>query len=388
MAPIAPLGTPAARRARARILELTHEDISGPQFLHDLSQQLRIIVPFSASFWSGSDPQTTLAVSPLRLENITDPRQCVRFWEREFLVPDFNLFRDLARAEQPVASLYHATADQPARSLRFREFKQALGFGDELRGIFRCGGSPWGLVSLWRDEGEKPFSAAEEKLLSDLSAPIAAAFRRRALLRATESPDAPDAPGLLVFDQDGVLTSYNSQAERWLLDIPTTSFEPHDWEAFGVPVPTEVRSLLARVRAVSAGLEEGAARARVQSRLGQWLVIHGFVLNHSTDAQSSTAIVIEPARTSEMAPIIAQAYDLTPREQEVTQLIARGLPTSQIAAELFVSPHTVRDHIKTVFDKVGVCSRGELVARLFAEHYSEPLRLSMLDAPHDNQGIS
>jgi hypothetical protein len=33
-------------------------------------------------------------------------------------------------------------------------------------------------------------------------------------------------------------------------------------------------------------------------------------------------------------------------------------------------PYTVRDYVKTIFEKVGVSSRGELVAKLFAEHYA------------------
>jgi hypothetical protein len=42
----------------------------------------------------------------------------------------------------------------------------------------------------------------------------------------------------------------------------------------------------------------------------------------------------------------------------------------------------VRDYIKTIFDKVGVSSRGELVAKLFAEHYA-PIHL---DREHVDSG--
>jgi DNA-binding NarL/FixJ family response regulator len=84
------------------------------------------------------------------------------------------------------------------------------------------------------------------------------------------------------------------------------------------------------------------------------------------------ALVIEPAKASDVAPLIVEAYGLTQRELEVTRAIARGLGTAQIATQLHLSPHTVRDHVKAVFEKVGVSSRGELVARMFAEHYSPP----------------
>jgi DNA-binding NarL/FixJ family response regulator len=83
-------------------------------------------------------------------------------------------------------------------------------------------------------------------------------------------------------------------------------------------------------------------------------------------------VVIEPAKPAEIAPIIIDAYDLSDREQQITRLIARGAGTGDIARELHLSPHTVRDHVKAIFGKVEVSSRGELVAKLFAEYY-EPV---------------
>jgi DNA-binding NarL/FixJ family response regulator len=67
--------------------------------------------------------------------------------------------------------------------------------------------------------------------------------------------------------------------------------------------------------------------------------------------------------------------ELSAREQQVTQLIARGVGTAGIAEALHLSVHTVRDYVKAVFEKVGVSSRGELVATVFAEHYA-PMHLA------------
>jgi DNA-binding NarL/FixJ family response regulator len=98
-------------------------------------------------------------------------------------------------------------------------------------------------------------------------------------------------------------------------------------------------------------------------------VCHASLLCDADDVLTGVAVVIEPASAAEVAPIIVQAYDLTDREQQITSLIARGAGTADIAEELCLSAHTVRDHVKAIFAKVGVNSRGELVARLFADHY-------------------
>jgi DNA-binding CsgD family transcriptional regulator len=126
------------------------------------------------------------------------------------------------------------------------------------------------------------------------------------------------------------------------------------------------------LRAAATDGGDGTARARVQTLGGRWLVCHASCLRDPDGSAGQVAVVIEPAHPSEIAPIISQTYDLSAREQQITRLIARGASTPDIAAELFLSRHTVRDHVKAIFAKVGVSSRGELVARLFAEFYEGP----------------
>ena len=108
---------------------------------------------------------------------------------------------------------------------------------------------------------------------------------------------------------------------------------------------------------------------RVRTAGGHWLRVRG----SSIGPDDQAIVTLEPASPHELAPLIADAYELTPRERVVTQLVAQGLSTSAIAERLHLSPWIVQDHLKAVFEKTGVSTRGELVALLFFEHYAPRL---------------
>ncbi len=136
---------------------------------------------------------------------------------------------------------------------------------------------------------------------------------------------------------------------------------------------TAVYAVVARAAAVAEGRERGPASVRLRAASGRWLSVHASALRNPRGGPAPIAVTIEPAKSSQIAPIIVEAYCLTAREQQITQAVARGLSNQEIAAELFLSAHTVRDHLKAVFAQVGVGSRGELVAKLFADHYGPAL---------------
>jgi DNA-binding CsgD family transcriptional regulator len=165
-----------------------------------------------------------------------------------------------------------------------------------------------------------------------------------------------------VLDPAGQAVSATSEAEAWIDELES----PYASEVGGaLPVPLEANAYASRVRAADTRPDE-VPRARLRTRTGVWLLMHASMLQ-GTD---HLALVIEPAKGGDVAPLIIEAYGLTQRELDVTRAIARGLGTSEIAAHLFLSQHTVRDHVKSVFEKTGVSSRGELVAKVFADHYS------------------
>jgi DNA-binding CsgD family transcriptional regulator len=114
------------------------------------------------------------------------------------------------------------------------------------------------------------------------------------------------------------------------------------------------------------------AFARVLSRSGQWIVLHGASL--VSDGRRRVAVIIEPAHPARITPLLMAAYGLTDREQEVTRLVLQGNSTADIANTLVVSPHTVQEHLKNIFEKTGVRSRRDLVGKVFFSHYEPRLR--------------
>lgn len=78
--------------------------------------------------------------------------------------------------------------------------------------------------------------------------------------------------------------------------------------------------------------------------------------------------VIEPALVSMLTQININQPEtpveqLTPRELEVLQLVAQGLPNKTIAARLSITDHTVKFHVNAIMTKLGVQSRTEAVVR-------------------------
>jgi two-component system, NarL family, nitrate/nitrite response regulator NarL len=100
------------------------------------------------------------------------------------------------------------------------------------------------------------------------------------------------------------------------------------------------------------------------------------LLLHDTDAESLIAalnalaqglVVIDPALSQTLFPAStiqeSTAEPLTPREMEVLQLLAEGLPNKTIARRLSVTDHTVKFHVNAIMGKLNVQSRTEAVVR-------------------------
>ena len=104
---------------------------------------------------------------------------------------------------------------------------------------------------------------------------------------------------------------------------------------------------------------------RVRLANGRWATLHGVC--NGLDLAGIVSVIISSPDVEQLSPVVAAVYGLSAREQQVVDLVLHGLATQRIARRLHLSAYTVQEHLRHVFAKVGVASRGELVASLFLE---------------------
>lgn len=86
----------------------------------------------------------------------------------------------------------------------------------------------------------------------------------------------------------------------------------------------------------------------------------------STDSQNDRACTIRVAPEEREKSEISLLDRLTPREREVAQLVIDGWTNAEIADRLFISESTVKSHVKSIYEKLGVANRATLTRRCLA----------------------
>ena len=355
-----PSTLPAAESSLDAIARLADDGLSAQELLEQAAARIERVVPTDGHFMAATDPETTLVIGTGVVRDLP-AEWCQPHWDYEFLVPDYIKYADIARSGRRVADLHEATGGRPERSPRFKHYGADTGYSSEVRLVFTVGESAWGLGQLNR-AGTR-FSDDEKAWLERASEIIARGLRLAMVSETPSSPILSRGPGVILVDGSRVVSA-TAEAVAWLSELcPELLIS----DVGDLKLPFFAHGFATRVRAAH---EDGEPqiRSRLRTESGVWLLMHGAVL----EGTGQVALIIEPAKSADVAPLIVEAYGLTGRELDVTRAIARGLGTGEIASELFLSPHTVRDHVKAVFEKVGVSSRGELVHRVFAEHYAAP----------------
>jgi DNA-binding CsgD family transcriptional regulator len=357
----------SAERVRREIIRLCHAGLDSRTLRIEIIKRLRKVIPIDVFFFTTADP-ATLLFTGVMVDEVLE-RATPQFIENEFLKDDVNKFSWLARSTTPVGSLIQATQRELEQSPRYQEILAPLALGDELRAALITSGVCWGFLCLHRGRSSPHFTAAEAAFIGRLTPHIALGLRKALLLGSTTGPPLPDEPGLLLLAEDLSVVAITPAAERWLTELREVNWSRK------LALPPAIYAVAAHLQAMERSnyaQPTQMPRVRLRSISGHWLVLHASHLS-GLSAQGQIAVIFEVARPVEIAPLIVQAYDLSKREGEIMQSVLRGLSTGEMADTFYISSHTVQDHLKAIFEKVGVHSRRELVGQLFAQQYQPHL---------------
>jgi DNA-binding CsgD family transcriptional regulator len=364
----------------AEIERLAARGLQVEEFCQQASDRLRRGLGFEGACWHTIDPETLLITSDLPgdleangvlPDDLADvARQLIV--SSEYVVDDVNTFAELARRRRPVGVLSEATRGRPERSPRYRELHLPSGNPFELRAALRLRGRTWGAVVLMRREEGRDFLPAEASLVARLSRPLAKGLRAALLVEAAGRGEEPSAPGLVVLGPHDDVELLTPPARRLFAELSRVPLPGEE------TLPAAVLSLAAITRAEAPhGHPLQTCGFAVPAR-GGWIRLHA---STPEGAPGRVAIILERARGDETAPLRLEAYGLTAREREIAALLVRGLSSTDIAARLVLSLHTVHDHVKSILEKTETRNRRELIARVFfADYWPHIERQTPLDS--------
>ena len=330
------------------------------EYFAELAARLRRTIDADAFCWHTLDPETRVLTSDAPADliesGIYTHEGAIRAGEgivaSEYLRGDVNTFAELAGRRVPVQTLSGATRGKPERSARWRELLQPDGIPFELRAAFVSRGRAWGAVHVARREESGDFAEADVRTVARINGLVAEGIRTSLRFDAARRESGP---GLVVLDAHDEIELITGAARELLDEMRSRTMVQSDEGA-----PSGVRAMAASARL-------GATTpVSVPARSGGWITLHASLPEGSS---GTVAIVIERASGPGSAALRLETYGVTARERETAALLAQGCSNAEIARAMVVSPYTVQDHIKSLFEKTGVSSRRELVARVFLDDY-------------------
>jgi DNA-binding CsgD family transcriptional regulator len=356
----------AMMRSQRRIAELVNRGLDLVTFWRECTEAITPVLPhYLTPCWFTLDPASLLVTSHFEEGLPEIPHEWLA---QEYFEDDFNKMADVARSDRGVATLHEATGGEPSNSLRYRNIMVDYGAEQEMIAALRTqSGEVWGSLGLYREPADPMFGEGDLDFVQALAPSLAEGARRALLFGEAGDPEGPEAPGLIVLADDWSVESMTPGTARWLAEFPDGAWE-------NGRLPSAVYAVAGQAKH-NAGIRDPGGQtpfARVLSVSGRWIVLHGAAL--ASDRMMRIAVIVEPAHPARITPLLMSVYQLTEREQDVSRLVLQGASTADIAESLFISVHTVQQHLKNVFDKTGVRSRRDLVAKIFFSHYEPRVR--------------
>ncbi len=354
-------------RARSDIDVMSRAGLPLDRFMDEAAAALQHVVPYVAACLATLDPATAMVSGVRKIGELKDANDSDITWAQiEYGADDITATTALLSAGRVSVGVHDLTGGDVTRSVRMADLViPRFGFRDEARVVFADRSGAWGSVSMFRGKDDPVFTADEVSFLAAV-APSFTRGVRTGLLAQSGRQDAVagGGPAVIIVDHEDRIVQFTPGA-RDHLDYLSSPGR-------GDPL-TMVHALVSAARRFARGEMDRMPRIRVRTSDGVWLVLHAAPLSGECGPAGNVVVTIEEARPQEVIDLVAAAFGLTARERDVTAMVLRGADTKAIAQAMHLSPYTVQDHLKSIFDKAGVTSRRELVARVYFDQYASRL---------------
>jgi DNA-binding CsgD family transcriptional regulator len=335
------------------VKELCYRGLDSGVMRERIGDRLARHLGVSSYCFGATDPSTALPVHSVSVG--LEPSAVHAFLGLVLSTPSLDFGPWAARSNR-VARL-EDLVDDVERDPYMTEILRPSGLRYDVQVACVGGGWSWGHMCLRRRGKDGPFTGHEVRFL-ELLVPHMTAGLRAAASRAALAATAGTTTGIVILGPDGKVELANGVAER----------------LFRQPVSGTRHCFLTGVNIVAARLERALAGDSVADIPTFVLVDEATQTTYrlraervlGADGRPRGLVMIEPAKSpgkSDQMQALAQ-FGLTRRECEVAVALVRGRTNAEIAADLVMSVHTVQDHVRKVFDKLGVGSRQQLAVRL------------------------
>ncbi|MDW3214947.1 MAG: helix-turn-helix transcriptional regulator [Ilumatobacteraceae bacterium] len=354
-----------AERVRRDVEVVSTAGLDLPTFLAEIDASVQRVLRPVATCVATIDPTTSLLTSTYKFGDLYGKDDHDLEWGLiEYGGDESTSFLDVAATDQRAIGMHIVTGGELDRSLRLRDCIQPFyGYGDELRVMACVDGRMWGALAFFRGPEDEPFDEADVEFASTLSTVLANGFRAGLLSGVASQPidRVANGPAVIIVDAHDRMSQVSVGAEERLRQVMVNHHSAN-------PIGT-IAALVACARRYAKGEVPVVPRGRLRLHDGSWVVLQASPMAARDGVTGDVVITIEDARPPEIIPLVVEAFGLTARERDVTQLVLQGAETKDIALALHLSAYTVQDHLKSIFTKAGVRSRRELMGRIFFDQY-------------------
>lgn len=344
---------PARDESHARITSIAARTGDARRFRRAMLDEIARVVRFDAHVWLLTDPETSVGCAPLADVPSGLIPMLPRLIGLKYLTAT-NRWTTLTS----VATLCGATGGEPSRSRLWRELLGEHGVLDIVSCVFTDRFGCWGFLDLWRTGGV-PFTEAETGYLADLADPVTVALRRcqaeTFVIDRTLDP-RPPGPVVLLLSPDLRVLAQTPETDEYLRQLVPPTGEQ-------APVPAAAYNVAAQLLAVEAAVDRNPPFARVHLFGGRWVSLRAARIGGAPVGEQNIAVTIEEASPAERVSLFGRAFGFSPREIELLGHLATGTDTRELARRMFLSEHTVQDHLKSIFAKTSARNRRSLLSR-------------------------